>query len=417
MEKLPVAQVMGSPLIVSLLADVPGSVLTGSSEQILRTCWAMPSARRVGVSPVMNARTRVSAAFLLLTIGFWTGSAALGQAGGGGSEVDFLPPEAYTDPTGGARAKITAFISANLARVLDKEVAAQVKGRKSLMYAPTMGTENGKLAEPPFLLEYARQMDQAVSATLKGNVPARAKINVAIVVARVAEKTQSAALAGCVTMLIKDNSQAVTLWGLKAAQPIMPGVGALKVAGGLHPLIAAIRPAVAKYPSGIVYDEAYTALGAVPDKGTCDEIKALWAERIKQYQATIPQDPAAECKPILALTKAEVWQKVYNKPAEQAQIMGMLHEQLTWAAKRGDLVGGDPSQRDQHDQFVRLVQMCASGALVVADRQGLNNLGTAAAPLDKLNPTTFPASAKLEPLVKPLVEQLAAAFPGAVKKP
>ena len=61
-------------------------------------------------------------------------------------------------------------------------------------------------------------------AMIMSNQSVAVRLNAAIVVARVGEKTASAALQPAVITLLSDKSDAVKLWGLKAAKFVLPAV-------------------------------------------------------------------------------------------------------------------------------------------------------------------------------------------------
>jgi hypothetical protein len=213
--------------------------------------------------------------------------------------------------------------------------------------------------------------------------------------------------------LLQDPTEPVVLWALRAAQPQIAAILKVNAAGAAPPLVKAIAPAVLKHPMGPIYDEGYKALD-VSDVVVVNEVMSLWESRIKKYRTELPDEPAADGRPIFTMTSANMWNMVImNNKNMQIRVMQDLSDQLSMAAQWGDKAppGGF------RDQLVQLVSLGAGGAAVVGGHQKMPTLAAAAGPASKISPATFPASAKLMPLVNPIIADIAKEFPNIQAPP
>jgi hypothetical protein len=383
----------------------------------------------------MNCRRRVLAATLVLTIGL-LGAAAQGQptggpaTGGNGAGAApagaaakpvappsppapvTIPQQVYTSPMPAA---ITAFITPNMANLTnDADPVGQAKSRDNLTAAVFY---QGAPASPAFLFAYASALDTAATAAL---APAkkptmRQRLNIAIVVAKVATVAQNASLATSTTILINDPAEPVVLWGLKAATAQVKHVLTVKIGNKLPPMVAAIVPAATKTPSGPIVDEAYAALGTTQDPDVVGELMKLWGHRLALYRdgKDVPEEPAADGKPVFTLTTAEMWKGPLAKPDLQVKVMQNISDQVSVAAQWADL----QPPGDKRDQLVKLVQQCAAGAFVVGKNTNNQALVQAATLPASINLQQMPQNTKVLPMVEPgLTSAIQAAFPG-VKPP
>jgi len=323
-----------------------------------------------------------------------------------------VPPQAYTSPAAN-RAVIVNFVTLNVTNLLnDSDTAAQTNARNNLTAATSTA---GAPASPTFLFEYAMALNNAFTPKLapKANSSVRQRLNMAIVTARVAYAAQNVALQATTIQLINDPAEPVVLWGLKAAQPQMPLILTMKK-GAVPPMLAAIKPAVFKHPSGPVFAEAYEALTAV-DPLVVKELIALWGNRLSQYQGKEPpDDPAVDGRPVFALTTAGMWKTVVTNKTLQTQVMQMISDQTAVSAEWADQTPAG----DKHDQLVKLMVQCAGGCVVVGTNQKIPALVAAATPTAGIRVETLPAGTKVLPMVSPgLIAAINAAFPGVQPPP
>jgi hypothetical protein len=354
---------------------------------------------------VINRRHCASTALILSCI--WTAS-AYAQGGGGAPAI---PSSAYDNPTG-ERDKINAFISYYVNNLVnDADPPAQSKARDALVNA--LYTK-GAPAQPPFMFEYGRALETALSAKIAPNLKPtlRQRLNVAIVAARSAALLGNYTLAPTVVKLINDNSEPIVLWGMKAAGPIVPALMAVQGNANKPPeLLAAIGPAVLKHPTGEIFDEAYAAL-SFSHKMVFDELIKLWDNRLTQYEKGIPEDPSVDSRAVFATTKDDMWKNVVKNKDDREKVMQMVSDQLSAAAPRADEVGPG---NESWEQLVQVVARSSAGCVVVGTRESIPAMATAADALSKIKPDAVKGQ-KLKPLVDPVLAQIRSAFTG-VKAP
>lgn len=321
-----------------------------------------------------------------------------------------IPPAVYTSPT---PAPISAFITPNVANLMnDADPVGQAKSRDNLTAAVFT---SGAPASPAFLLAYAQALDAAVAPNLAPakKTTLRQRLNLAIVVAKVATTAQNGALAPSTTLLLNDPAEPVVLWGLKAATPQVRQVLTVKIGKKLPPMVAAIVPAALKHPSGPIIEEAYTALWST-DQDVIAELMQLWGFRLAQYQQQAPDElfyPVADGKPVFWLTTAGIWKTL--APPMQVKVMQNICDQASVAAQWAD----QTPPGDKRDQLIRVVQQCAGGASVVGTNIGNQALVTAAAQAAHIRVEQLPPNTKVLPMIDPaLTSAIQTEFPG-VKPP
>ena len=327
-----------------------------------------------------------------------------------------LPAVAYADPTAN-RAAIKTYVDGYVERLLnDADPVNQANAREELSRA-TM--EKGQPAQPAFLFEYAKLVNDALLPPLKGGKASmRQKLNIAIVTSRVAYVAENSALTPVAMELINDQHEPIVLWGIKAAGPIIKASVKMKPANGgggqqgaAPPILKAIVPAVLKHPSGEIYEEAYGALTTSGAPVVLDELMKVWENRLLQYRQGVPENASADARPVLMLTANQMWMSVLNQKAQRDRIMQMIMDQICLAAGRAD----EPANKDKRDQLTSVVKRTAEGIVVVALNQKLPDLQSAAEPATKINPDNPPP--KVAEFVIPVIPQaIQKAFPD-VKPP
>jgi len=140
------------------------------------------------------------------------GSAARGQTTrvAGVAAPVTLPPAVYTSP-GANAAAIDNFVKLNVQNLLnDTDPAGQAKARENLVLATQQA---GGLASPEFLFEYGRAINNTLSPKLSGananQLSLRQRMNMAILVAKVARDAQNATLQETTKKLLMDPTEPV----------------------------------------------------------------------------------------------------------------------------------------------------------------------------------------------------------------
>ncbi|HYE17632.1 MAG TPA: hypothetical protein VEA69_04265 [Tepidisphaeraceae bacterium] len=372
----------------------------------------------------MNRRLRGSAACLLV-MGMWGAVAQAQPAAGGGAGAGPIPPALITTPD---QAQIDAWSKAATGDLLNEaDPALQGKARDNMVNACFVKRDTP--AGAGFLAMYSASLNNEFWPKLAPGtkLTPRQRLNLAIVTAKVASVAQQSPLAPTVERLINDPLEPVVLWGLKGAQPIAPAVVKLRGAGNnpLHPMLAAVRPAALKHPSGPVFEEAYAALGNAttvsPDnpvleravKAAAAEMISLWENRLQQYRSAIPEDPIADGMPVFFLTTRDAWNTIVKDQATRTQVMQMVSDQLSLASQHADA----SKDREKRDQLVKLSIKCAGACAVVGTHQSNDPLKrTAGDEMNRMQPAVQNVGIKIRPMADAVGDELRRAYPG-VKPP
>jgi hypothetical protein len=140
--------------------------------------------------------------------------------------------------------------------------------------------------------DYPESLNAAMLRVLTTGTP-RAKLNAAVVLERVAGKTASPALVPATSALLSDRSEAIALWGIKTARPLIAAGGA--PAGTLAPKV--VSAFWAHPASGPIAEESYAAL--LPDgplqPAVVQALLTVLEARVAAYgNGAIPPSPGAE---------------------------------------------------------------------------------------------------------------------------
>jgi hypothetical protein len=195
------------------------------------------------------------------------------------------------------------------------------------------------------LKTYADALNAQVLEPLKTGNPT-VKLNVAITVARVADRANNGSLAPAAKVMLKDPSEAIVLWGLKASQSIVPYIAANKLDPHVDLIkevaaVAQSRGATSKW----LIDDAYPALTlAKADPQTppaqmttmvsvvLPHVTNLLTQRVAAYAKGTPPSPAADAKATSFLVRSEVWTKL--KPEQQTAVVQLMADLLNAATAR-----------------------------------------------------------------------------------
>jgi hypothetical protein len=246
---------------------------------------------------------RLKSLAILLALSVLTVSPALAQRGG-------LPSDLKSAPDVRPRsAEITAFVSAQVTQLgNDKDPAAQQRARDLLIRE---GAPGGVQPSGSFLASYAAALNTALLPVAK-SPNARTRLNAAIVVQRVAKTTSSANLEPVTAAFAQDACAGVALWGMRAAQYILPVEAASGTGGKLS---AAILAGAKKHADeGDVLEEAYKAITLISSKNVTatsapvvtGDVLALLQFRIDQYVKKTPPKPDLDNRAVTYLTLSRV---------------------------------------------------------------------------------------------------------------
>ncbi|MEA2708181.1 MAG: hypothetical protein QOF78_782 [Phycisphaerales bacterium] len=181
----------------------------------------------------------------------------------------------------------------------------------------------GVAASPAFLDTYAQSISTHLMPLTKHDSP-RVRLNAAIVAAEVARAANNTQLAPIALIFLNDKSEAVVLWGMKAARWIIPAQLRMAVGGFNKSLADAIVPTVQRHSqgqvAGAIVVEAYDALTldvlnqvnfskVTPAQvGTiAPYVLNLLQARIPLYQKGVPPAPGADATGTRFLTDPKTW--------------------------------------------------------------------------------------------------------------
>ena len=259
--------------------------------------------------------------------------------------------------------KIKAFVAAQFKKMVSPDAAADPQ--KAARDAREALAQDAKAGSQPASPEYQAAYTEAVAAEAKaaftGTKDVRVKLNIAIVLAKVAENAPQSRLEPAISMLLADaDSVPFQVWGIRAARYVMPDLVKIGSAGGLITRIAAIAKA---NPSGPLTEEAYEALKPSTDPKSIaalvDPLLTLAEVRIAKLQAGYAEDPFCDYKPFYALAQNGVWDKIPT--AQRVRTMQLMVNVLAWGSYRADEQKGP-----MRDQLGVLLNKSAGSLFVMA---------------------------------------------------
>ena len=219
---------------------------------------------------------------------------------------------------------INQYIAQAMIELKSPDAAKQQAGRDALVnfVAPA---PNPPEPSPSFKLAYSQALN-AQLASVASSQDLRTRLNAAIAAAKVAEKNDNEKLVPTITALLNDKSEAVALWGMKAAKFVIP-----RGADGAR-LIGQVVDAAKRYPSSTTV--AYQALvsGPAPTPALIDALHNLMKSRIDLYQKDIPADPVAEYLAMLQLVDTKWWGA--QNPAQQQKTIELMTHLAAVAGQR-----------------------------------------------------------------------------------
>jgi hypothetical protein len=309
---------------------------------------------------------------------------------------------------------INAEIDQKLALLTGNDATARTTARETFVQ------DVPRDASTIYLKYYCDELNKAAIPML-AKADAAAKLNLAIVIAKVAERAENTSLAGVTRVLLNDPSEANVIWGLKSAQSIVPVLAS-------HPLdpnvglIGDVETTAEKRQSGWVIDDAYVALTmSRADRPTPEMVAAVFpsvqkllTHRLELYAHRLPPLPIADSRATAFLVSSAVWDTLNEQ--QRLWSVQMLTDLLNAATNqfsaksdnRSDLaplikqigkafwVVGSLASSDVVKKASEAVSLLSQGSTPEAARQVVSALFTdvAAVPAykDLHIPTTAPAN-------------------------
>jgi hypothetical protein len=238
------------------------------------------------------------------------------------------------------RAQITAAVKLKLPRLISED-------GETAKYARNWFVEQVTATQTPsasFMDVYADVVNNAlenlVDPKLNGGKPVslRVRLNAAIVNAAIAQHTSNARQATATNTFLHDPSEAVVLWGIKAAKFELPTQLAQLAVMRKPDLVAGIIDAVRAHPdSGAIADEAFIALSLdVTDR----DLRNTYA--------------------VVFLTRTKVWD--LETADQQQKVMELLYSYLEASTK----LLLNPASTN-HDELLNLIRQVGRAFEAIAD--------------------------------------------------
>jgi hypothetical protein len=305
------------------------------------------------------------------------------------SGIPAIPAEARRVTTLADNARfrpgINAFVAGHIASLLGSDPAARSASRDALIRA-LPGDSSVVYAQA-----YASALNSALAPAL-ASAGAVERLNAAICVASVADRASNTSLAGVTRALLKDPSDAVVLWAMKAAAPQVP-VLALDTRDPNYALIREVEQ-VARARGGNnawIIDEAYNALNlskAGPNVNS-DQVAAvleplgqLLQHRIGLYANGVPPVPVTDGKATTFLTSSRAW-PVMN-PAQKLAVVQQMADLLNLASNQF------ANQASERANLAPLINLVAKAFWVVGASIGAAPIQQATVPVTQVNQGTTP---------------------------
>jgi len=265
-----------------------------------------------------------------------------------------------------SRDAIAASVKERVADLAGADPAKRSAARDGLITEinlPNVSTE--------FLDTYAQELNNQLKPLVDPTQPdVKIRLNAAIVVAKVAEKSNTARFAEITDILLKDKSDAVVNWGLKASRYVLPPV----LAAGLPQAKALIKSIRAKVGDPVLLPLVYDALsidfqnnrqspqfpkmvaGAVP------EMIAVLRERVDLICKQVPPDATVDVAGMNFLVATSVWKQ--QTPPQQLETAQLLSDYIGVAGQRGAMSTG--TDREQMTKAVQNASNAIGATFVIA---------------------------------------------------
>lgn len=316
----------------------------------------------------------------------WSGLLVGGAAGQSAQTQTGIPANVKNAPDATSFGPvIQQFIQGQLTTLAGEDPVAQKAAREKLIAECPQG------ASASYLDVYAREMNSAVLQLLnrKPVPPLRVRLNLAVLIEAIARTTQSSAVQPVVIALMNDPTEAVALWGMKAAKHVVIAVIQNPVLLKSSNILPAIVSAVKSHPAaGFVAAEAYDALiPEIPGMNPA-QIQALLPPlfgpildvlsfRVSLYQTGIPDNPEAE-RLVASFFKAANF--AIATPTQQHQIIQELVNLVVLAGDQAPFA--TPAQLGQ---IIEALQFTSQDLIVISGNSAVTG---ALLPLTRIAPGT-----------------------------
>jgi hypothetical protein len=302
-------------------------------------------------------------------------------------------------------AQIKSFLNDQLDKFRQANTDPVPKAREAII-------AEAKGGSAAYLAKYAEILNTQILNVLKDVKDRRARLNAAIVVARVADIANNTKLEKSVLALLeKTQPEELKSWGMRAARPLLPEL--VKV-NAEKPLIELITTTVKQFPeNGPLAEDAYDALNPRNAMGKSvptivDALLDLAAFRIEIYKNGVPGGggktlmpdlPDADSTPFLNIFNQGVWSNLDKAKKQDARSMQLACDLMHWSAVRGEM----QQYRTYREQLQGSISKVAGGIYVAATTLNEPNVANVA---KDVAGRALQQQVDLVALVHPLCEQI-----------
>jgi hypothetical protein len=287
--------------------------------------------------------------------------------------------------TGGNAANdpaIAAWVKNEVAALSD---VSQRSAAREQMIAEVVTGGGGAPLSPQFLDEYAKQLNTQLLPLLTNQDPANQalRLNVAIIVSKVAEKVDNVRLLDITLQLLNDKSDAVLMWALRAAKWVLPPVIQGSTDKQLQQLLAAIRAHAGPNANPMLLSLAYESLTLNDKKNSPNwgkmvsvvlpEIHKLVSAREAVFLTQIPPEPLANLSVANFLISRNVLTAPGVQPALHVQSIQIILDLIGIAGERADAATG-VDKNQMVDLISQLGKSLTAAALVVGTQDVANQI-------------------------------------------
>jgi hypothetical protein len=274
--------------------------------------------------------------------------------------------------------QIQGYVKERIGQLGGDDPVLQSQARQDLV-SEVIATPGGAAPSAAFLTYYATLLNTEL-APLAQSKNTRVRLNAAIVAAKVAEGARNAALLPVTQTLLKDPSDAVVLWALRAAKQVLPHALAPGAQGG-DQLVATIVQIGQARPRVVtdVYDSlaiSQAAAGRV-QAAVVPAVHTVMRSRLNQYTNSIPQEPIAEARGANFLTGRQDYAS--QTPAQKVETVQLVSDLLGVIAQRST-----NASSDQRRELVHAVRGLAGAMYVVGQWENHTVLQATAQPAARL---------------------------------
>lgn len=301
------------------------------------------------------------------------------------------------------------------------DATVQSSARSNLISAAAMPGPPGKVpppASPAYQAIYAGALEAELLTQLKHS-DARVRMNAAVTLAKVAAvMNQGATFANVTKTAMKDSTEAVSMWGVRAAKEVYPNLLGVNAAEANATAALIVQAVAARPASPAIAQDAFTALAGSAVTGNAqragaglDAMISLLQARAQAYAKVDPAAPAdLPAKPELdapVMSYLAVTGSRAMKPDQKARCGRAMFDQTMQIVRIGPLLPPNPPGAEgvgQQDMMKELRNVC--NALQVFCREA-PEAAAAAANLGKM--INNPAQPLMEAEVKKIETAMAAA--------